>query len=113
MSHLIDHRLRSSLLNTLSTCHETRVQLYTYALNIVVFVGLTVGIGLTLYYCYKRKPTEYETRQKMLKDQDYILSKIRHYQAEQRNLMVTALSAGGQSSSSTKNNLNGDPYSLY
>jgi hypothetical protein len=60
-----------------------------------VLVLLVVGIALTLYYCYKRKPSPWELRQKMLKDQDYILSKIRFYQAEQRNLMSTPIGIPG------------------
>ena len=91
MSHLIETKARDSLLNTLSGCHETRVKLYSAALNVGVLVLLTIGVGLTLYYCHKRQPSAYETRQKMLKDQDYILSKIRHYQAERQNLVLSPI----------------------
>lgn len=91
MSHLIETKARASLLNTLSGCHETRVRLYSTALNVGVLVLLTIGVGLTLYYCYKRQPSAYETRQKMLKDQDYILSKIQFYQAERQNLMLSPI----------------------
>ena len=88
---LIDNHVKSALLNTLSGCHETRVKLYTTALNVVVLIALTICIFLTLYYCYQRRPNAYETRKKMLKDQDYILSKIRFYQAEQKNLMLSPI----------------------
>jgi len=91
MSHLIETKARASLLNTLSGCHEARVKVYSTALNVGVLVLLVVGVGLTLYYCNKRQPSAYETRQKMLKDQDYILSKIRHYQAERQNLMLSPI----------------------
>lgn len=91
MSHLIETKARDSLLNTLSGCHETRVRLYSTALNVGVLILLTIGVGLTLYYCHKRQPSAYETRQKMLKDQDYILSKIRHYQAERQNLIMSPI----------------------
>jgi len=89
--HLIENRTRTSLLNTLSNCHTTRVGLYSTALNLVVLGMLVLGVGLTLYYCYKRQPNPHEMRQKMLKDQEYILSKIRFYQNEQRNLMMTPI----------------------
>lgn len=88
---LIDVHTRDSLLDTLSGCHNTRTGIYLLALNALVLVLLVVFVTLTLYYCYKRRPTPYEARQKMLKDQDYILSKIRHYQAEQRNLMLSPI----------------------
>jgi uncharacterized protein HemX len=91
---LIDPNTRASLYDTLSQCHDTRTGIYLLALNALVLVLLVAGIGLTLYYCYKRRPTPYEARQKMLKDQDYILSKIRHYQAEQRNLMQSPIGEG-------------------
>jgi len=93
--HLIESRARTTLLHTLTGCHETRVRLYSTAFNLFVLVLLVVGIALTLYYCYKRKPSPWELRQKMLKDQDYILSKIRFYQAEQRNLMSTPIGIPG------------------
>lgn len=105
MSHLIDQRIRSSLLNTLSGCHDTRVQLYTTAFNVTVLVVLVVGVALTLYYCHKRQPSAYETHQKLLKDQDYILSKIRFYQAEQQNLMLSPIGVTNRS----QNNINSTP----
>jgi hypothetical protein len=80
--HLIEDTTKKFLHAILNKCHEKRVQIYTYALNIGVFV-LFVGItSIVLYYCYKRKPTEYEAQQKLLRDQQYILSKIRYYQGE-------------------------------
>ena len=46
-----------------------------YCQFIFLFI-LIFGIGL--YYCYKQKPSEYELHKKMLKDQQYILSKIKN-----------------------------------
>jgi hypothetical protein len=66
--------------NTLQKCHDTRVGVYYYVLNGGILLIFALIFGITLYYCYTNKPTEYERRQKMLKDQDIILSNIRSYQ---------------------------------
>jgi hypothetical protein len=83
---LIEQGAHNYLQEALKICHGNRVQIYSYALNIGVFMLFLAIAGLTLYYCYKRKLTPHELRQKTLKDQDYVLSKIRHYQAEKANL---------------------------
>ena len=35
---------------------------------------------MALYFCYTNKPNAYEKRQQMLKEQDFILNKIRYHQ---------------------------------
>jgi len=94
---LIEQGSQHYLRETLSMCHNNRVRIYSYALNISVFVIFVAIVTTALYICYKRKPTPYETRQKMLRDQEIILSKIRYYQAEQKNLMVSPLGSIGTS----------------
>jgi hypothetical protein len=39
-------------------------------------------VGLTLYYCSKNKLSDLEKRKRMLRDQQYILSKIRYYKED-------------------------------
>ena len=82
---LVDSSAKHFLYNTLEKCHYNRVKIYTIALNIIVFVCFVSIFGLTLYYCYKKKPSEEEAQQKLLRDQKYILSKIRYYQGENFN----------------------------
>lgn len=88
---LIEGNIIQYLHNTLHTCHENRVKIYSFALNAGVVTLFILVVSVTLYYCYKKKPTAYEQQQKMLKDQQYILSKIRFYQAEQKNLMTSPI----------------------
>lgn len=88
---LIEQGTQSYLQHTLSICHENRVRIYSIALNIAVLVLFVLIVGAALYICYKRKPTPYEARQKMLRDQEIILSKIRYYQGEQKNLMMSPI----------------------
>jgi hypothetical protein len=79
---LIDNGAINYMYDALQICHTNRVKIYYIALNIGVLILFLLVTGLILYYCYKRKPTPYELKRKMLKDQEYVLSKIRHYQRE-------------------------------
>jgi hypothetical protein len=79
---LIESSAKDFLYSTLSKCHNNRVHIYTIALNIGVLIGFFLITFIILYYCYKKKPSEYEAKQKLLRDQQYILSKIRFYQGE-------------------------------
>lgn len=79
---LVEPTTKYFLHNTLNQCHNNRVNIYTWVLNISVFV-IFVGIfAAALYYCRKRKLTPEQQYQKMMKEQAYILSKIRFYQNE-------------------------------
>lgn len=89
---LIESGVRSYMQDTLLSCHDNRIKIYSFALNSVVLIVFVAIVAVTLYYCYKRKPTQYETQQKILRDQQYVLSKIRFYQNEQKNLMTSPLS---------------------
>uniref|UniRef100_A0A6C0ATB8 Uncharacterized protein n=1 Tax=viral metagenome TaxID=1070528 RepID=A0A6C0ATB8_9ZZZZ len=81
---LIDYSTRNYLFQTLNHCHEYRVNLYYYALNIGVFALFVLIVSAILYHCYKNKLTDYEREQRNLRDQDYILSKIRFYQVQSK-----------------------------
>lgn len=82
--NLIETNAKNYLFNTLKKCHENRIVIYYYILNIGVFL-LFVGItSYVLYYCYNNKISDYEKEQKMIKEQQYIMSKIRFYQEEHK-----------------------------
>ena len=90
--NLIDHSAKYYLYNVLRKCHNNRVSIYYYVLNLgvlVVFLGITCAV---LYYCNKEKMTEYEKQQKMLKDQQYVLSKIRYYKEENHKIQQSKMS---------------------
>jgi hypothetical protein len=88
---LIESGVRSYMQETLSSCHDNRIRIYSFALNSIVLLTFIAVVVVTLYYCHKRKPTPYEMQQKILRDQQYVLSKIRFYQNEQKNLMTSPL----------------------
>lgn len=81
---LIENSAKNYLLQTLQKCHNNRVSIYYYALNIGVFILFVGVVGLVLYYCSKQKLSDYDKQQKNLKDQQYILSKIRYYQEDKK-----------------------------
>lgn len=90
---LIETSAKNYLYYTLHQCHQNRVGVYYYALNIgvlVLFLGITAAV---LYYCSQRKLTEYDQRQKMMRDQEYVLSKIRFYQ-EMKDTRQSSQSSG-------------------
>tara|TARA_B100001287_G_scaffold276862_1_gene290272 strand:- start:3232 stop:3543 length:312 start_codon:yes stop_codon:yes gene_type:complete len=79
------------MLSRLKSCHENRVKIYSYALNIGIFLLFITIIGTVLYYRYKEQPTPYEKQQKLYRDQQYILDRIRYYQVQQKNLMTSPI----------------------
>ena len=54
---LIDNNTSFYLQNTLHKCHETRVNLYYYIINISVLVIFGIVTGIILYNCYNNKLT--------------------------------------------------------
>ena len=88
---LIELGTHNYLLDALSICHRNRLRIYHFALNIGILIMFCLITGSILYYCYKKKPSPYELKRRMLKDQEYVLSKIRFYQAEKSNLSSTFL----------------------
>ena len=92
MSHLVDGPAKEYLMGTLHNCHDIRVRYYSVMLNMGVFLGFVFIVVSILYYCYLTKTSTKETSYKIMKDQDYILSKIRFYQDQQRRITESAAS---------------------
>ena len=91
--NLIDPSVKYKLYNTLSSCHNTRVNMYSWILNIGVFVIFVSITAAALYYCYTRKLTPEERYNKMMRDQSYIMSKIRFYQNERANMPLSSITS--------------------
>jgi hypothetical protein len=83
---LIEYGAKNYMSGILNKCHENRVNIYLYVLNIGVFIGFVLICGLVLYYCRKNKMTPEEEYQKQIREQEYILSKIRYYKDHQRSI---------------------------
>jgi len=81
-SHLIEPNIKYILYSTLRKCHDYRASVYNLVFNLGIFIAFVLVFGGSLYYCYKKKPTPQERHERMMRDQNYILSKIRFYQNE-------------------------------
>jgi hypothetical protein len=90
---LIENSAKNFLFQTLQTCHYNRVSIYYYTLNIGILVLFFGIFGAVLYYSYKNKLTPYEMQQKMMRDQQYVLSKIRYFQEDRKNMENTQVSS--------------------
>ncbi len=82
---LIESSTKNFLFNTLKQCHTNRVNVYYYAFNTIVFIVFVAVTCAILYRCSLNKPTDYDRHQKMIHDQQYVMSKIRYYQDEVSN----------------------------
>ena len=81
---LIENSSKYYMSELLNKCHQNRVQVYQYSLNIGICIVFIIVTTLILYYCYRVKLSPEEEYQKKIKDQEYILSKIRFYKDQQR-----------------------------
>ena len=90
---LIESSTKNYLFNTLQSCHSTRVSMYYYVLNVGVFIIFAGIAAITLYYCNKQKLTDYDKQQKMMNDQKYVMSKIRYYKEEHKNIQQSQSSS--------------------
>ena len=92
---LIEYGTMQYMQSILSQCHKNRVDIYLYALNIGIFLFFGVILSLLLYYSYKTRMTPEELYQKRMREQEYILSKIKVYKEHQhhiaRNSGITTL----------------------
>lgn len=82
---LIEPMAKSYLYETLKSCHDIRVNLYYYVLNIGILVLFLCIFGLAIYHSSQTKMTDYEKQEKIYRDQQYVLSKIRYYKEYQRD----------------------------
>lgn len=89
---LIDDQTKNYLYHTLNKCHHMRVKYHTIILNLGVFLLFVSVLGGILYYLYVSKPNPIEQYNKTMKDQEYILSKIRFYQEQQHKIAEKASS---------------------
>jgi hypothetical protein len=81
---LIENSVRNYMFQTLQKCHSNRTTIYYYALNVGVLVSFIGLVGLVLYNAYKNKLSPYEQHEKMIRDQEYVLSKIRWFQEDRK-----------------------------
>jgi hypothetical protein len=88
---LIETSVKNYLQYSLNQCHENRVSIFINCLNIGVFIIFVLFVAVILYFCYKRKRTPEEEYNKMMSDQEYILSKIQFYKEQQKRIQTSGI----------------------
>jgi len=88
-SHLIEPGAKHFLFRTLQKCHEVKTQYFSIWFNLIVFLAFSITVALILYFRYKGAPSNYEKRMKMMRDQQYVLSKIQYYHDEKKRASYT------------------------
>lgn len=91
---LIESNVRNYLHDTLHRCHQHKSDIYSWVFNIGLFLMFCLFFGTILYLRRRQRDVpEWEREAKMLREQNYILSKIRNYQMDQKRqtTMITDL----------------------
>lgn len=83
---LIDSTTKTFLMSALQKSHETRMKYYSIVFNFAVFVVFVLVFGGVLYYCHINRKTPEEANYRIIKDQEYVLSKIRYFQEENQKI---------------------------
>jgi hypothetical protein len=84
----IECSARYHLSERLTICHNNKLKTYSLILNMVVFL-LFIGVfGIGLYCNRKKKLSPYDKHLKDIKEQEYVLTKIRHHQIEKKRRIL-------------------------
>lgn len=65
---------------TLKQCHKFKEEYISTIVNICLFIGFLIILGILLLYKYKGKLSPQEIKQKEVLKKQYILSKIKNFQ---------------------------------
>jgi len=83
---LIDTSAIHYLDNALKKSHEIRIKYHHIVWNVGIVFILVCIVGAALYYRYANRPTPEEANYKLIKDQEYVLSKIRYFQEQNKRI---------------------------
>ncbi len=76
---LTEPGIKYFLSETLKQCNINKNKYYNLLVNISLFVGFIIILGIILLIKYKGKLTYSEKQQKNLEKQQYVLSKIKNF----------------------------------
>lgn len=82
---LIEPNVKYYLYDRLKVCHEYKMNAFSWVLNISIFVIFFSLLFVVLYFSRKEKLSPYEKQQQLLRDQQYIMLKIRDYKEMHKN----------------------------
>ncbi len=83
---LIDPSAIYYLDGALKKSHEIRIKYHRLIWNTGLVIVFGCIVCAFLYYRYTNKPTPEETNYKLVKDQEYVLSKIRFFQEQNQRI---------------------------
>jgi len=83
---LVEASTKNYMSQALEQCHNNRVVIYYWILNIGVLAFLTIIVILYIYYASKKKLTPEEARRKLLQENELIMNQIRLYRDEQKRI---------------------------
>lgn len=92
---LIDESAKYYLDGALKKSHQIRVKYHRIIWNGGLVFAFCFIVGAFLYYRYTHRPTSAEANYKLIKDQEYVLSKIRWFQEENRRIQNESLQKSG------------------
>ncbi len=92
---LIDTSALYYLEGALKKSHEIRVKYHRIIWNFGIVFAFFFILGCFLYYRYTTRPSEQEANYKLIKDQEYVLSKIRFFQEQNQRINESKRTANG------------------
>jgi hypothetical protein len=93
---LIEPGVKYFLNETLKQCRDFKNKYQNLLLNVGLFFGFLILLGLILFFKYKGKLTSSEKAQRNYEQQQYILSKIQNFQEAKKRAsqeLITGLPA--------------------
>ena len=92
---LIDISAIQYLDGALKKSHEIRIKYHRVLWNAGLVFGFFFIVAAVLYYRYTNRPTQQEANYKLIKDQEYVLSKIRFFQEQNQRIQESNRLAEG------------------
>ena len=92
---LIDTSAIQYLDGALKKSHGIRIKYHQILFNFGIVFGFFFIVSAVLYYRYTNKPTPREADYKLIKDQEYVLSKIRFFQEQNQRINESNRVAAG------------------
>ncbi len=87
---LIDPHSLQYFHEILKKTHETRTKYHSIMLNIIILAVILAVFAGCIYYKYKTKRTPEQDRYKLMKEYDYVLSRIRFFQEQEQKMKQSA-----------------------
>ena len=92
---LIDSTALYYLDGALKKSHTIRIKYHRIIWNVGIVCMFGFLLGVFLYYRYTTRPTQKEANYKLIKDQEYVLSKIRYFQEQNQRINESKRTANG------------------